>query len=108
HLLDGVAGDEVNQQEDSGDYQPDYWQRVEYAGDDVARHRGSFQLSVVSDRVSDQQLLKHLTARRVASSAAKAGTENRAFIAAVNRCATQKREQTQWAAAPPIHKGQKR
>jgi hypothetical protein len=38
-------------------------------------------------------LLKNSIARRVVPAAAKAGTENRALIAAVNRCATQKREQ---------------
>ena len=40
-------------------------------------------------------LLKNSIARRVVPSAAEAGTENRAFIAAVNRCATQKQ-------APPL------
>ncbi len=35
-------------------------------------------------------LLKNSAARRVGPSAAKAGTENKVFIAAVNRCATQK------------------
>jgi hypothetical protein len=39
-------------------------------------------------------LLKNSVARRVASSAAKAGTENKTFIAAVNRCATQKQNQS--------------
>ncbi|MGA7079264.1 MAG: hypothetical protein WBQ43_21090 [Terriglobales bacterium] len=36
------------------------------------------------------RLLKNSAARRVAPSAAKAGTENKSFIAAVIRCATQK------------------
>jgi hypothetical protein len=40
-----------------------------------------------------KQLLKNSVARRVAPSAAKAGTENKAFIAAVNCCATQKQDQ---------------
>ena len=31
HLQDGIAGHEVNQQEDERDYQPDYWQRVQHA-----------------------------------------------------------------------------
>jgi hypothetical protein len=30
-LLDGVSGDEVNQEEDQGDDQPDYWEGVEDA-----------------------------------------------------------------------------
>ena len=40
-------------------------------------------------------LLKNSVARRGAPSAAKAGTENKAFLAAVNRCATQKQNQVQ-------------
>ena len=39
HLLNGIAGDEVDQQEDGGDDEPDDRQGVEDAGDDVARHR---------------------------------------------------------------------
>jgi hypothetical protein len=35
------------------------------------------------------EVLTDSGARRVATSAAKAGTEKKAFIAAVNRCATQ-------------------
>jgi hypothetical protein len=31
HLLDGVSGDEVNQQEDKTDYQPNDWECVEDA-----------------------------------------------------------------------------
>jgi len=38
-------------------------------------------------------LLKNSIARRVVPPAAEAGTENTAFIAAVNRCATQKQDQ---------------
>ncbi|MGA7560268.1 MAG: hypothetical protein WBW12_15215 [Terriglobales bacterium] len=38
-------------------------------------------------------LLKNSIARRVAPSAAKADNENKAFIAAVNRCATQRQDQ---------------
>jgi hypothetical protein len=30
-LLDGVSRDEVNQEEDQGDDQPDYWEGVEDA-----------------------------------------------------------------------------
>ena len=32
HLLDGIAGNEVNQQEDHRHHQPDDWQHVEQAG----------------------------------------------------------------------------
>jgi hypothetical protein len=39
------------------------------------------------------RLLKTSVARRVPPAAAKAGTENKAFIAAVNRCTTQKQDQ---------------
>ena len=39
------------------------------------------------------RLLKNSFAHAIAPSAAKAGTENKAFIAAVNRCATQKQDQ---------------
>jgi hypothetical protein len=31
HLLDGVSGDEMDEQEDQGDYQPDYWEGIEDA-----------------------------------------------------------------------------
>ena len=31
HLLDGIAGDEVDQEEDQGDYEPDDWERVKGA-----------------------------------------------------------------------------
>jgi hypothetical protein len=31
HLLDGVSGDEVDEQEDEAYHQPDYWQGVEDA-----------------------------------------------------------------------------
>ena len=39
------------------------------------------------------RLRENFVARRVVPAAAKAGTENKAFIAAVNRCATQKQDQ---------------
>jgi hypothetical protein len=52
------------------------------------------------------RLVKNSVARRVAPSAAKARTENRAFIAAVNRCATQKQDQNRLfqQAAKPTYK----
>ena len=31
HLLDGISGDEMDQEEDEADYQPDYWEGVEDA-----------------------------------------------------------------------------
>ena len=49
HLLDGVSGDEVDQQEDGRDYQPDYREGVEDALEKLAGHRVvSRQFSVVS------------------------------------------------------------
>jgi hypothetical protein len=39
------------------------------------------------------RLRKNFVARRGVPAAAKADTENKAFIAAVNRCATQKQDQ---------------
>jgi hypothetical protein len=44
-LLDGVSGDEVNQEEDQGDDQPDYWEGVEDALEK------SSQFSVLSSRL---------------------------------------------------------
>ncbi len=38
HLLNGIAGNEVDQQKDGGHDQPDDRQGVEDAGEDVARH----------------------------------------------------------------------
>ncbi|MGA7645032.1 MAG: hypothetical protein WBW01_00855, partial [Terriglobales bacterium] len=46
-------------------------------------------------------LLKNSVARCAAPSAAKAGTENKAFIAAVNRCATQKQKSKSKSEFPP-------
>jgi hypothetical protein len=44
------------------------------------------------------QFAENSVARRVAPSAAKAITENKAFIAAVNRCATQNNSKTSCSA----------
>jgi hypothetical protein len=44
HLLDGIAGDEVDQEEDQAHYQPDDWEGVE----DALGY--SFQLSVLSSQ----------------------------------------------------------
>jgi hypothetical protein len=44
-LLDGVSGDEVNQEEDQGDDQPDYWEGVEDALEE------SSQFSVLGSRL---------------------------------------------------------
>ena len=38
HLLDGIAGDEMDQQEDDRHHQPDYRQHVQQAGGEVAQH----------------------------------------------------------------------
>ena len=45
HLLDGISGDEVDEQEDEADHQPDDWQGVEDALEE------EFQLSVLSYRL---------------------------------------------------------
>jgi hypothetical protein len=47
-------------------------------------------------RVSLYRLRKKCFPRRSVTSAAKAGAENKLVIAAVNRCATQKQEQTEF------------
>ena len=39
HLLDGIAGDEVDQEKNGRDDEPDDGQRVEQAGKDLAQHR---------------------------------------------------------------------
>jgi hypothetical protein len=38
HLLDGVSGDHVDEQEDEAHYQPDYWEGVEDALEEGSRH----------------------------------------------------------------------
>jgi hypothetical protein len=38
HLLDGIAGDEVNQQKDSRDDEPDDWKSVKQAGEEATEH----------------------------------------------------------------------
>jgi hypothetical protein len=39
HLLDWVAGHEMNQEEYNGDDQPNDWNRVEQPGSDVLPHK---------------------------------------------------------------------
>ena len=39
HLLDGVSGDEMDEKEDEGDDQPDYWQGVEDALEEADCHQ---------------------------------------------------------------------
>ena len=43
HLLDGVAGDEVNEDEDDGDNQPDYGNRVDEAEEQRANGAGNLE-----------------------------------------------------------------
>jgi hypothetical protein len=56
-LLDGVSGDEVNQEEDQGDDQPDYWEGVEDALEE------SSQFSVLSSRFSVKALQNQVESR---------------------------------------------
>jgi hypothetical protein len=46
--LDGVSGDEMDQEEDEAYYQPDYWEGVEDALEEGFRHGFSGQWSVIS------------------------------------------------------------
>ena len=46
HLLDGVTGDEVDEQKNEGDDEPEYWEGVEDALEE------EFQFSVLSSRFS--------------------------------------------------------
>jgi hypothetical protein len=39
HLLDGISGDEVDQQEDEANYQPEDWEGVEDALEEGFGHR---------------------------------------------------------------------
>jgi hypothetical protein len=57
-LLDGVSGDEVDEEEDERDYQPDYWQGVEDALEELAEHEAvaSGQWLVFSQICEPQRL----------------------------------------------------
>jgi hypothetical protein len=63
-------------------------------GDNSVSQRGGGGVGGAAKKCGSQRLkLKNKVARCVEPSAAKAGTDNKALIAAVNRCATQRQEQ---------------
>ena len=46
HLLDRIAGDQMDQQKDDGNHQPDHRQHVEQAGVRVAQHQWPLESQV--------------------------------------------------------------